>query len=202
MGFLKRAERRSTIQSDVSFFNQSCIVTFVTIAPAESPGRDGLKQGVSWRKGFKCPRPNVIITAIESGFGFLLTSTVLYLVLSQGRKTYHYLFAAILLIYAIWDLGIFLTMIRNDHGEELDIIGRVVILPCTFLPALIFHFANLYTGRPIMWAIALIWGLIAVIWVPILAGAFYRIEGFYAYDWGNIFRVAPSVFDPMISILK
>jgi len=147
------------------------------------------------------PSPIVIITAIESGFGFLLTSTVFYLVLSRGRKAYHYLFAAFLLICAIWDLGIFLIMIRNEHVAELAIIGRVAILPCMFIPALIFHFANLYTGRPIKWAVALVWGLTGVMWVLILVGVFYRIEGIFAYDWGNIFRVVPSVFDPMFSIL-
>ena len=138
----------------------------------------------------------VILTAIESGFGFLLTSTVLYLVLSRGRKAYHYLFAAFLLICAIWDLGVFLLMIRNKHVAELDILGRIAILPCSFIPALIFHFANLYTGRPIKWAIALIWGLTGILWVPILAGVYYKIEGVYTYDWGNIFKVVPSVLDP------
>ena len=142
----------------------------------------------------------VIITAIESGFGFLLTSTILYLVLSRGRKAYHYLFAAFLLICVIWDLGTFLLMIRNEHVEELDIIGRIAILPCIFIPALIFHFANLYTGRPIKWAIALVWCSTGATWVPILAGVFYRIEGIYTYTWGNIFRVVPSVLDPMVFI--
>jgi hypothetical protein len=142
----------------------------------------------------------VIITAIESGFGFLLTSTILYLVLSRGRKNYHYLFAAFLLICAIWDLGTFLLMIRNEHVEELDIIGRIAILPCTFIPALIFHFANLYTGKPIKWAVALLWGLTVAMWVPIIAGVVYRIEGIYSYDWGNIFKVMPSVLDPMVFI--
>ncbi|MCJ7584625.1 MAG: hypothetical protein MUO30_07630 [Anaerolineales bacterium] len=142
----------------------------------------------------------MIITAIESGFGFLLTSTILYLVLARGRKAYHYLFAAFLLICVIWDLGTFLLMIRNEHVEELDIIGRIAILPCIFIPALIFHFANLYTGRPIKWAIALVWGSTGATWVPILAGVFYRIEGIYTYKWGNIFRVVPSVLDPMVFI--
>lgn len=140
--------------------------------------------------------PIVIITAIESGFGFILTSTILYLVLSRGRKAYHYLFAAFLLICVIWDLGIFLLMIRNKHVAELDILGRIAILPCFFIPALIFHFANLYTGRPIKWAIALIWGLTGILWVPILAGVYYKIEGVYTYDWGNIFKVVPSDLDP------
>jgi hypothetical protein len=131
---------------------------------------------------------------------FFLTSTILYLVLSRGRKNYHYLFAAFLLICAIWDLGIFLIMIRNEHVEELDIIGRIAILPCIFIPALIFHFVNLYTGRPIKWAIALVWGCTGATWVPILAGVIYRIEGIYTYKWGNIFRVVPSVLDPMVFI--
>jgi len=144
--------------------------------------------------------PIVILTAVESCFGFLLTSTILYLVLSRGRKVYHYLFAAFLLICVIWDLGIFLTMIRNEHVEELDIIGRIAIMPCIFIPALIFHFANLYTGRPIKWAIALVWGSTGATCVLVLAGALYRIEGFHAYHWGNIFRVVPSVLDPMVFI--
>jgi len=142
----------------------------------------------------------LIITAIESGFGFLLTSTILYLVLSRRRKTYHYLFAAFLLICAVWDLGVFLLMIRNGHLEELEIIGRVAILPCTFIPALVFHFANLYTGRPIKWAVGLVWGFTVVMWVPILAGVFYRIEGFHAYSWGNMFKVVPSLVDPLVFV--
>ena len=146
------------------------------------------------------PSSIVVITAIEAGFGFLLTSTVLYIVLSRGRKAYHYLFTAILLICAIWDLGVFLLMTRNEHVEELAILGRIAILPCTFIPALIFHFANLYTGHPIKWAVGLVWGLTGVFWVPIFAGVYYKIEGFYIYDWGNIFKVVPSVFDPVTFI--
>lgn len=142
----------------------------------------------------------VIITALESGFGFLLTSGILYLVLRNGRKTYHYLFAAFLLICAVWDLGTCLLMLRNTHLEELPIIGRVAILPCTFIPTLIFHFVNLYTGHPIKWAIILLWVMNGLTLIPILAGYFYQIEGTYTYAWGSIFRVKPSVIDPMIFI--
>jgi hypothetical protein len=142
----------------------------------------------------------LVITAIESGLGFLLSCTILYLVLSRGRKTYHYLFAVFLLICIIWDLGVFLLMVRNKHLAELDAIGRIAILPCIFIPALIFHFANLYIGRPIKWAVALVWGFTAISWVPIIAGILYRIEGTYSYAWGNIFRVVPSVLDPMVFI--
>lgn len=144
--------------------------------------------------------PILIITAVESGFGFLLTSTILYLVIRRGRKAYHYLFALFLLICAIWDLGVFLLMIRNGHLEELDIIGRFAILPCIFIPALIFHFANLYPGKPIKWAVALVWGMTGVTWVPIIMGIAYKIEGIYQYDWGNMFKVVPSVLDPLVFI--
>lgn len=146
------------------------------------------------------PTPIVIITAIKSGFGFLLTSTILYLVLLRGRKTYHYLFSAFLLICAIWDLGIFLLMIRNKHLVELEFIGRIAILPCSFIPALIFHFANQFTGRPIKWAVTLVWGLTGAMWMPIIMGIVYKIDGIYEYDWGNIFRVAPSILDPLVFI--
>ena len=141
--------------------------------------------------------PIVVITAVESGLGVLLTSTILYLVLSHGRKIYHYLFAAFLLICVNWDLGVFLLMIRNQHVEELEILGRIAILPCAFIPALIFHFSNLYIERPNKWAIALIWGLTGILWIPILTGVYYKIEGYYSYDWGNIFKVMPSVLDPL-----
>jgi hypothetical protein len=144
--------------------------------------------------------PVVILTAIESGFGALLTGTVLYLVLSHGRKAYHYLFAVFLFICFIWDFGTFLLMLRNEHLEELPIIGRAAILPCIFIPALIFHFVNLYTGQPKKWAIILVWVLTALSIIPIPMGYFYQIEGSYTYEWGNIFRVKPTVMDPMIFI--
>ncbi len=142
----------------------------------------------------------VVITAVESGFGFLLTSAILYLVLKHGRRNYHYLFAAFLFICVIWDFGILLTMIRNEHVQELDVIGRIAILPCIFIPALVFHFANLYTGKTIKWAVILLWVMTGLSFVPIILGTFYRIEGYYSYNWGNIFRVAPTIVDPIIFI--
>jgi hypothetical protein len=145
--------------------------------------------------------PIVIMTAIESGFGFLLASTILYLILSRGRKAYHYLFAAFLLICAIWDLGVFLLMIRNQHLNELPVIGYIIAMPCNFIPALIFHFACLYTGQPIKWAIVLGWGLNVVFWVLSFAGFFWKIDGVYTYNWGNVFRVTPSAFDPVNTVI-
>lgn len=147
------------------------------------------------------PSPIVIITAIESCLGFVLSSIILYLVLSRGRKVYHYLFAAFLLICAVWDLGVCLMMIRNAHLNELPIIGYIIALMCGFLPALVFHFSNLFIGRPIKWAIILAWVLTGVLWVLTLLGLVGQIEGVYTYHWGNIFKFTPSVFDPMIMII-
>jgi hypothetical protein len=145
--------------------------------------------------------PIVIITAVEAGLGFALTSLVLSLVLRHGRKSYHYLFAAFLFICVIWDLGVLIAMLRNSYVSQLDLIGKITILPCIFIPALLFHFVNLYTGRPIRWAIITVWVMTGITWIPILAGIFYQIEGYYAYEWGNIFRVTPSIIDPMIFVV-
>ena len=144
--------------------------------------------------------PVLIVTAVESGFGFLLTSAVLFVVIARGRRAYHYLFSAFLLICVIWDLGIFLSMLRNAHVEELDIIGRIAITPCILIPALIFHFSNLYSGRPIKWAVALVWAATCVSLFLALAGVIYQIEGTYTYRWGSIFRVAPSAADPLVFV--
>jgi hypothetical protein len=142
--------------------------------------------------------PILVLTAIESGFGFLLSSIILVLVLIHGRKTYHYLFAAFLFICMFWDLGTFLIAIRNEHIEELVIYGYVIGFPCSFISALIFHFVNLYTGRPVRWLIVTVWVVTGVIVLLSLAGLYWKIEGVYTYGWGNIFRVAPSMLDPLM----
>ena len=143
----------------------------------------------------------LIITAIESAFGFMLTSAIFYLVLKNGRKAFHYLFAAFLFICVIWDLGILLTMLLNDHVESLDMIGRFAVLPCVFMPALIFHFVNLYIGKPVKWAIILVWIATGLTWIPIIMGLVYQIEGTISYSWGNVFRLVPTIFDPGIFVI-
>lgn len=142
----------------------------------------------------------VVITMLESLLGFLLTSLVFYFVVKYGRKNYHYLFAAFLFICILWDLGIFVTMLRNDTVGELDIIGKAAVLPCVFIPALIFHFVNMYVGKPIKWALIFVWVATILTWIPISLGVFYKIEGYYSYGWGNIFKVVRTVFDPLMFI--
>ncbi len=140
-------------------------------------------------------------TAIESGCGFLLTCIILYLVLSRGRKAYHYLFAAFLLLCAIWDFGTFLLMTRNTHLNELPVIGYIIGAPCSFIPAMIFHFACQYTGRNIKWAIISAWISCGILTLLSFMGLYWRIEGVYTYSWGNIFKVVPSVLDPFTLII-
>jgi CDP-diglyceride synthetase len=145
--------------------------------------------------------PIMVITAVESAFGFILSSLILYLILKQRRKLYHYLFAAFLLICAVWDLGVCLLMIRNDHLNELQLIGYIITLMVSFIPSLLFHFSNLYTGKPVKWAILLGWVLTGVLWLATILGLVNKIEGVYTYHWGNIHRYAPSVLDPLIMVI-
>jgi hypothetical protein len=137
--------------------------------------------------------PIVIITAIESGLGFLLTSVIVYLLLSRRRKTYHYLFAAFLFVCLCWDLGTFLLMIRNQHLNELETIGYIIGVPCGFIPILIFHFTCQYTGRSLKWAVVLGWVLTTIFFVMGFFGLGWAVEGVYTYTWGNIFKVASNV---------
>jgi len=61
----------------------------------------------------------VLVTSITSFIGFIINVLVMFLVLSRGRRSYHFLFAVLLLIVACWDLGIFLVMIRNSNPSDV-----------------------------------------------------------------------------------
>jgi hypothetical protein len=145
--------------------------------------------------------PIVILTAIESGLGFILSVVILYLLLSHRRKAFHYLFAAFLLICAVWDLGIFFEMIRNDHLNELPVAGRIISLMVGFIPALLFHFACLYTSRKITWAIILAWVLTGILWVLTILGLLNKTVDVYTYSWGNIHMYEPSILVPVVLVI-
>jgi hypothetical protein len=134
------------------------------------------------------PSITVLVTSITSFFGFLINGFVLFLVLSRGRKKYHYLFAGIPLILLIWDFGIFLTMIRNSFVNELPIYGYVISLPCTFLPALIYHFTCSYLNQPRKKSTIFIWGYCMIGFILSVSGLGGGFEGVYNYSWGNLFR--------------
>ena len=130
----------------------------------------------------------VLVTSITSFIGFLLNSTVLFLVLSRGRRKYHYLFAGFLFICALWDFGIFLSMIRNSHVNELPIYGNIIWQPCTFMFAIIYHFTCTYLNEPRKKRTIFIWAVSFIAFVLGVTGLSGKIVGVYNYSWGNIYR--------------
>jgi len=139
----------------------------------------------------------VTITAISSFIGFVLNSLILYLVLSRGRKTYHYLFAGVLFICAVWDLGIVLAMLRNEHPEELINLGYLVTIPCVFLIPFVFHFTCSYLDCPRTKTTIMLWAFTGVTVIMMSLGFILKqssalplgkIIGVYEYSWGNIWR--------------
>jgi hypothetical protein len=145
--------------------------------------------------------PIVVITAIEAAFGLLLNSVNLYLVLSKGRKTYHYLFAVLLSTYFIWDLTIFLSMIRNEYVNELPIYGMITIVPGIAIQTLIYHFTVVYLKKPIKWSIILVWVITGLSVLLVLLGVVFQINGVHSYSWGNIFAVESSGLLDLLVIL-
>jgi len=130
----------------------------------------------------------VLVTSITSFIGFLLNSTVLFLVLSRGRRKYHYLFAGFLFICALWDFGIFLSMIRNSHVNELPIFGNIIWQPCTFMFAILYHFTCTYLNEPRKKRTIFIWAVSFIAFVLGVTGLSGKIVGVYNYSWGNIYR--------------
>jgi len=131
----------------------------------------------------------VILTAIISAIGFLINSGMLYVVLSKGRKIYHYLFSAILLICAVWDFGILLCMLRNSHESELIIYGYIVVLPCIFLAALIYHFTTTYLQQPKKKTTTILWVISILGFIAFTTGLGGKIDDVFHYSWGNIYRL-------------
>jgi len=125
----------------------------------------------------------VLVTAIISFLGFLINSMVLFLVLSRGRKKYHFLFGAILFAIAIWDIGIFLIMVRNNFTDELPIYGTVVLAVCAFLPALVYSFTHSYLNQPSKKLEMLIWGL-CIIGSLVVSSGISKMS-VYSFSWGN-----------------
>lgn len=131
----------------------------------------------------------VILTAIISVIGFLLNIGMLFVVLSKGRKVYHYLFSAVLFICAVWDFGILLSMLRNNHESELIIYGYIVILPCTFLAALIYQFTTTYLQQSKKTTSIILWVFSILGFITIATGFGGKIDGVFHYSWGNIYRL-------------
>jgi hypothetical protein len=134
------------------------------------------------------PSTTALVTAIISFIGFLMNSIVMTFLLLKGRKVYHYLFSAILLICALWDFGVFLSMIRNSHEDELIAYGYVISIPCTLLPALFYHFTGAYLRQIKKKTTIVLWVISLFSVVIVASGVFGKISGVYHYHWGNLFR--------------
>lgn len=130
----------------------------------------------------------VVVTAVTSSIGFLLNCLVLALVLFRGRQAYRYVFAGYLAICALWDLGISLSMIRNDYVDELPVYGTLVWWPCTFMIAIIYTFTCAYLGQPRKWRTIGLWVACTGIFLLGVAGLGGRMIGVYDYSWGHIYR--------------
>ena len=130
----------------------------------------------------------VLVTSITSLLGFLINGAVLFLILSRGRQKYHLLFCGFLFVCAMWDIGIFLTMIRNSYANELVTYGYTIFWPCTFLPVLVYHFTCAYLNQPRKKTTIILWAVSVILFILGVSGLSGRIVGVYNYSWGNIFR--------------
>lgn len=130
----------------------------------------------------------IILTAVISTLGLLLNLGMVYLVLSRGRKAYHYLFSIILGICALWDLGVLLIMLRNSYESELILYGYIIVIPCTFLQALIFQFTTAYLGVSRKKTALFFWIISIAGFLLISTGVGGKIDAVYHYSWGNIYR--------------
>jgi len=139
------------------------------------------------------PSAVVLITSAVSAVGFAINVLVMAILLWRGRKRYHLLFAALLLIGSCWDLGILLIMIRNSFPEEIVQYQNLITIPMGFLPALMYHFATNYLEQPqrkmtIALYVYCIWGFIMVV-----TGLFKPVSGVYNYSWGSVARYEPNL---------
>ena len=123
----------------------------------------------------------------------------MFLVLSRGRQKQHYLFAAVLALYTIGALSVFLFFIRNSHLDELIIYNSVntptllLSIPC------IYHFTCSYLNQPRKKSTIFIWVYAAICVIFALHGT---ITGTMAttvvhYDWGNY--IVRGAIDSIIS---
>ena len=143
----------------------------------------------------------ILANAIAAFLGFLINGAVLFLVLSRGRQKYHYLFATILALYAIANLGFFLFIIRNNHVNELliylDIVSQsnFLAVPC------IYHFICRYLNQPRKKSIIIIWAfmVIAIIYINIVARA-ESPTSITPTEWGNFWTYPERAIIGMLTL--
>jgi hypothetical protein len=105
----------------------------------------------------------VLVVEIITFLAFLLNGAILFLVLSRGRKRYHYLFAAAIACFATGCLGIFLAFIRSSHTGEFRV--YIAIMQATSLLSVpcIYHFTCSYLKQPRKKSTVFIWAYTVLI---------------------------------------
>ncbi len=135
----------------------------------------------------------LLASAITAGIATIINGAVLFLVLSRGRQKQHYLFAAVLALYTIGGIGIFLFFIRNSHLDELIIYNSVSVPTLLLSYPCIYHFTCAYLHQPRKKSTIFIWVFTAICVLFTLCGT---ITGEMAgtvvhYDWGNYIVSGP-----------
>ena len=130
----------------------------------------------------------VLITSIASAIGFTINTVVMSVILLRGKRTYHLLFALLLLVAACWDLGIFLVMIRNNYPNEIILYSNLLSIPISFFPALVYHFTTTYLGQPQKKSTIAIYTFCVLGPIGFLTGPYREVSSVYNYGWGTIGR--------------
>jgi len=137
------------------------------------------------------PSSVVIITAIASFLGFAINVLVMAVLLWEGKKRHHVLFALLLFVAAVLDLGIFLVMLRNDHFNEILLYQNAISIPFNMFPALVYHFTTTYLNQARRKSAIVIYAYCLIGFVLHITGSVQNYSGIYSYDWGNIAQSKP-----------
>lgn len=146
------------------------------------------------------PSSVITITSIASLLGFVINVLVMFFILLRGRRKHHLLFALLLSIAAVWDLGIFLVMIRNDFPDEILLYQKIISIPFTMFPALIYHFTTTYLNQSWKKSTIAIYAYCLISLVLSITGATQTYTGIYNYSWGNIAKWSP-VYHPSLEAI-
>jgi hypothetical protein len=146
------------------------------------------------------PSSVVIVTSIASLLGFAINVLVMSVILLRRSKTHHLLFALILSVAAIWDLGILLAMIRNDFPDEIILYQNIISIPFNIFPALVYNFTTSYLNQQRKKSIIAIYVYCIPSFALSITGTIRTYSGVYNYSWGNIARWNP-VYNPILDAL-
>ena len=135
-----------------------------------------------------------MVTAFVSLIGFAIDVLVILVLLSRGRRRHHTLFSFLLLTSAFFDLGIFLTMIRNNFPDEIILYQNIFGIALTFFPAFIYHFTTTYLNQPRKKTTIALYSYGIVTFIASITGITKAYSGVHHYSWGNIGKWEPLLY--------